>query len=615
MQPSSSECPGQHLSAGNGKEEFAHTVPMETTGGMMETTSSIVTPARENSTPAVGSDRRNKRTTLKDKKQPCKKRTRRTKSSQTSDQDSILNERDCYEWWTTSCEETSKKLWFPTGTDCVDSPSTSLSGCVSETIPVSWSKIRRFVPRSLNSQKILWPLYTSSLVATTGCAATQPRAKTNSKTTTATKTTKKNKPRSKKKLQEREVIRCQRIRLRPSHQQARVLRFWMKGARDTYNQALRLVKDGKAKPNKLLKKLVVTRRTEDSEKVKKMKEVPSGIRSRAVLDLIDAHTSALAGFKKRQRRKESRWKKRKGKKAKRRGKEKKGKRRRWKRRKPFEVKFKSRRLTQDSFGFESNSLRFKGDKCYLFSTRKKFDMSEGIKMSEPFRSPSTKPGACCRLQYTYGRWYLLVPFVDIKTDEVPTERFAALDPGVRTFQTYYTEDEAGEVGIETERKIDGINKKIKKIASRMKEVRGKKKNQLRKAWYRANARSSHLVDDLHWKVIKYLLDRFDVIVAPTLNVHNFDKSLRKVVRERMTTHRHGLFSRRLKMKAETRGKVVITDFEEHGTSRTCSTCGEANHDLGSSKVFWCVRCGFEGDRDVNSAKNHALKFLVGNNNY
>jgi predicted RNA-binding Zn-ribbon protein involved in translation (DUF1610 family) len=77
---------------------------------------------------------------------------------------------------------------------------------------------------------------------------------------------------------------------------------------------------------------------------------------------------------------------------------------------------------------------------------------------------------------------------------------------------------------------------------------------------------------------------------------------------------HGAFNRRLRMKAESCGKVIL-DIEEHGTSITCSSCGQINRKLGSTKVFKCPRCEFQADRDINSSKNHLLKTLVGKKNY
>ena len=593
MPPNNSGCAHQPLGGGNAREESSQLEHKGTTADTTSVTSLTRQQQRlrrqesENDTSTVVSARASKRTTSNAKNKPPKKRTRTTKLSQTSDQASILKGRDCYGWWTKSCEETSKKLWFPTETDFADLPSTSSSGCVTETAPISWSKIKKYTPRNQSSQKTLWQLYTSSRVGTTGCGGTS--AKTN------------------------KITRCEKVRLYPTPQQARILRQWMMDARHTYNRANRLVKEKKAKPNKVLKKLVVTEREEDSLKIKQIKQrTPADIRVRAVFDLIDAYKTAGAGCRARlarQKKSKSKWKKRKKK-------EKPKKRRRWKKRKPFEVKYKTRRVTTDSFGFESKSVRVKDGQLYLFSKSNKFGMKEGIRMSNVLVHPLS---SCCRVQCFYGRWYFILPYNCEKPKEPRVNRFVALDPGIRTFQTYYTDDEAGEIGCDMEKKIDQVNKKIKGIQSLLKWSSGcdpRKTRRLQKAWYRANARSSNLVTDFHWKVAKYLLDKYDVVVAPRLNVTSLLKTdLPDIVKERMVTQRHGIFLSRLKMKADTRGKVVVTDFEEHGTSMTCSNCGEANRDLGSSKYFKCVRCEFEGDRDVNSAKNHVLKFLVGDKNY
>jgi hypothetical protein len=68
-----------------------------------------------------------------------------------------------------------------------------------------------------------------------------------------------------------EDTKVQKIRLKPSPPQALILRTWMKSARDTYNLALQMVKQKKAKLNLGIKKLVVTARKEDSKAVQKMK--------------------------------------------------------------------------------------------------------------------------------------------------------------------------------------------------------------------------------------------------------------------------------------------------------------------------------------------------------
>jgi len=358
------------------------------------------------------------------------------------------------------------------------------------------------------------------------------------------------------------------------------------------------------------------------------------------MDLIATYDTAWKGFKKRIARvktQKSRWKKQKKK-------EKKKGRRRWKSRAnkkiPFEVKYKSKRLTSDSFGFESKSVAVKDKELFLFSKQNKFGMKKGIRMSEAAEHPLDK---CCRVAYNFGRWYFLLPYEAdaMKMDWPEQPRRVALDPGVRSFLSYYAEDgEMGDVAdmqpraLKLDAKIRSIRDKIKelqtppllpspisleekvRIAEEMRKRR-KRVKKLRRAWYRSNARSSDLATDLHWKTIKYLLDRYDVIVAPRLNSASMlsgDSNLKETTKKVMRFQRHGAFHGRLLYKARCRRKVIV-GLEEHGTSMTCSRCGNKKEDLGSSKVYRCHLCGLHADRDYNAAKNHLVKAGFGKTNY
>lgn len=595
MQLTNLVCPSKPCADGREKAD-SMPIGLSATTGDIRSTSRVRSgnakrayppPPRERATPIVESVLRNKRTTSAGKSRVSNKRIRITSSSPTSAQASTSNAKAYYGWWTKSCEEASKKWWCPTVTDSVALPSNSSSGYATDTKRVSWSKIKRYVPQNRSSQKTSWQSYMSSRAATTACDG-MPTSEDG----------------------EPKKTRCQKIRLKPTPRQAAILRKWMVAARQTYNMALRLINDKKAQPNLGLKKLVVTARKEDSDKIRKMKETPANIRARAVLDLIDAFKTARAGHKARMKKKSrpSRWSRKQRRKAKR-------------KKKPYTIKYKSRRLTSDSFGFEPKSCKVEERSLYLFSKLEKFDMREPISMSEPLKCDGVK--MCSRVQYLYGRWYLLVPY-EIEDDQMQQDhsRIGAYDAGVRTFLTTYSEDEAEEIGFRTYKTIDRATKKIDGIATRIKEEqsRGVDKSairKLRKAWYRANARATDLATDLHYKVIKHLLDKHDVLVAPRLNVQELtskEGKLNAVTKRRLLFLGHGKFRSRLLMKAEQRGKVVV-DLEEHGTSKTCSRCGRINFKLGSSKIFQCPSCQATVDRDVNSAINHLLKFLYGKEDY
>ena len=471
----------------------------------------------------------------------------------------------------------SQKLWLPTKTDYVDSPTNLSNGFVTEVKQNSWSNIKSCVAENRNFQKISWPLSMYSVADT----------------------------------MDSEDMKVQKIKLKPTARQAVVLRTWMKAARDTYNMGLNLVKRKLAKPNLALKKVIVTAHEDDSEQIKKLKETPADIRVGAVRDLISTYKKAWAGLKQRiqkQKTFKKRWNNKK--------KENLKQRRRWNR-VPFNVKFKSRRLTKDSFAFEQKSIKVKDSSLFLFSTQFKFNMREPIQMSQPLKHAVSTD---CRVSYSFGRWYVLVPFKEQRPDKpsITEPKVVALDPGVRSFTSYFSSDgRMGEIGTDMQALALKLKNKIASIRDQIKQTVGKKKKRLTRAWYRTNARSDNLVTDFHWKTIKYLLDEFDVIISPKLPVSFMvsDKSdLNKISKATMLFQRHSEFQNKLRMKAAWRQKIVL-DLEEHGTSMTCSSCGNIKTDLGDSKLYSCSLCGLLADRDLNSAKNHLIKATVGKVNY
>jgi transposase len=500
------------------------------------------------------------------------------KSLQTSDQVSISKEKTCFGWWTQSCVEMSQKLWSPTEIDYVDSHTNLLNGYVTGVKPLSWSNIKSCKAENRNFPKISWP---SSM-----CSAAD--------------------------ITDSEDTKVQKIKLKPTTKQAVILRTWMKAARDTYNLGLNLVKRKLAKPNLALKKLVVTANENDSVKIKKMKETPADIRVGAVRDLIKTYNTAWAGFKQRiqkQKTSKKRWNKKKKQ-------EKMKQRRRWNK-VPFDVKFKSRRMTQDSFAFEQKSIKVENDNLFLFSAHNKFKMKEPIKMSHELTHHVSTD---CRISYSFGRWYVLVPFKENRphVSTITEPKVVALDPGVRSFSSYFSSDgRMGEIGTNMQEMALKLKNKISSIRDQIKETVGQKKKRLKKAWYRLNARSANLATDFHCHTIKFLLDEFDVVISPKLAVSfmvSDRNDLNKNSKATMLFQRHSEFQNKLRMKAAWRRKIVL-DLEEHGTSMTCSSCGNIKTDLGDSKLYSCVFCGLVADRDLNAAKNHLMKAAVGKVNY
>ncbi|CAN0282460.1 unnamed protein product, partial [Pylaiella littoralis] len=355
--------------------------------------------------------------------------------------------------------------------------------------------------------------------------------------------------------------KARKIRLKPTKEQEKVLRGWMNSSRKTYNEALRLIKAKKAKPNLLLSKLVVTsRETDKNSRLESMKSAPADVRKSATRDLVKNFKSARAACKARLQR----------------------------------VKFKSRRLTSDSIELEKKSISFENNVVSFFGTSKY----------------SLEPSQSCRIAYCFGRWYIIVPEkvtvnkVDI--DESTESRVIGIDPGLRTaFTCSSSSGEILELGIDTRYRFQKEHSKKISIAKKMKETTCvKRRTKLRKTWYRCQARAKHLAADLHWKTIKHLLDRYDVVVVGKIGVQSLmSKTGQSTSNKRMFSYlSHYSFRQRLKYKAGLLNKVVVEQDESY-TSQACFRCGHLKKDLGPAKTYLCRECGLVRDRDVNSGYN------------
>lgn len=127
-----------------------------------------------------------------------------------------------------------------------------------------------------------------------------------------------------------------------------------------------------------------------------------------------------------------------------------------------------------------------------------------------------------------------------------------------------------------------------------------KRSRLKKAWHRHLMRTKQLCDELHWKTINFLTSEYDVIVLGELNVKSLMMSNNKTNKKLLSFLSFYKFRQRLEEKARSRGNLIIIQ-NEAGTTQGCPQCGFKKLDVGSSKVYKCDRCSFEGDRDIKSA--------------
>lgn len=214
-----------------------------------------------------------------------------------------------------------------------------------------------------------------------------------------------------------------------------------------------------------------------------------------------------------------------------------------------------------------------------------------------------------------GRYYICI-VIESKDKILDLKKnICALDPGVRTFQTMYSQKSAGEFGFNTSKIMYNLYRredKIKSILAKNK-LNSKQKYKLKKRCDLLRTKIKHIVQDLHWKTANHLTNNFQVILLPIFGSKNMaNKKNRRISR---TTTRlllglsHYDFQQKLLYKAKQRGRTVIL-CKEHYTTKCCGKCGTLNETIGSKKIFKCDNCNLVMDRDIHAARNILIRGLT-----
>lgn len=218
----------------------------------------------------------------------------------------------------------------------------------------------------------------------------------------------------------------------------------------------------------------------------------------------------------------------------------------------------------------------------------------------------------CRLLKEYGRWYIIVPLPFEKSVTVTENQgIVALDPGVRSFLTYFSDDgHFGQFGNRCVERLIGLELKVDALKSIRSHTRDKhKKCNLSRSINRAKARIADLVDELHWKCAVYLASNYSVIFLPTYEtsemVQKGKRKLRKGVVRAMNALSPYKFSVRLEEKCKEYGCRLIRCNEAY-TSKTNSFTGELMN-IGSRE--WFKYDGVTVNRDINGARNILIRAM------
>lgn len=263
-------------------------------------------------------------------------------------------------------------------------------------------------------------------------------------------------------------------------------------------------------------------------------------------------------------------------------------------------KFRSRKDTKQSIYVPKSAIK---DCGVYHSILGKFQLKEAL--------PTIFSDGILTL--AYGEYYLIFSeeVQQVKTDN--QGRLVALDPGVRTFMTFFSEDSYGWLGNDSNLHIQKLCFRLDRLVSKISLAPSQQKRRFKKAASRLRCKIKNLVKELHHKIAKFLVDNFDVILLPTFETSQMVSKSRRKLRNKtvrqMLTLSHYEFKTFLKWKAWDKSKLVI-DCSEAYTSKTVSWTGEIVQNLGGAKTIKSQATGLKMDRDLNGARGIFLRALV-----
>lgn len=217
-----------------------------------------------------------------------------------------------------------------------------------------------------------------------------------------------------------------------------------------------------------------------------------------------------------------------------------------------------------------------------------------------------------RLIWRFNKWWLATPYKRKDTNAENQGRVVSLDPGVRTFITFYSPEYSGKIGMSDFSRIQRLCHHLDNLISKRDLCKAKqRKKSLTKATRRMQQKIKDLISELHHKAARFLVDNFDVILLPTFETKDMASKNKRKIRSKtvrsMLTFAHYRFKMFLKWKAKQTGKEVV-DVSEAYTSRTHPQTGVVKN-IGGAKRIRLLN-GSWVDRDIVGAFNILLKALV-----
>lgn len=433
------------------------------------------------------------------------------------------------------------------------------------------------------------------------------------------------------------ITRTLKVRLLVRNKQHKIFNRWFGVCRKVYNNGVALLQKEKLSFEELVKRLVTTESLTEEERAY-MLEVPTRVRKGAVEQLWDAFDSNI---KKQAKNPDH----------------------------TFTLKFRRYDAIRESMIIKKETLHLINDGKNAVEGGFLFEKTNGKKRpGKKFRGQdiiicpdslfgkeepltiSCKPfiiekirqmklaDQLCDMTLVRSKWvnryWLYIPYkIVVPTTESFPEHLLTIDPGVRTFQTWYRSDGSfGKNGHEARQRLLMINKKISRLQSILDKMPRTSKNntkeannEIMKAKLPLEIKKRVLflkkkdwITHCHYESMKELTSQEKtLILLPSFQVQQMitkkerkNGPLSKEVKQSMVDLSFYRFRCRLEhyLEKHHEKKCHLKIVTEEYTSKTCGKCGNLKNVSGDK--YNCIKCKVVLDRDVNGARNILLKAIT-----
>jgi putative transposase len=202
----------------------------------------------------------------------------------------------------------------------------------------------------------------------------------------------------------------------------------------------------------------------------------------------------------------------------------------------------------------------------------------------------------CKIHCDGRNYYILLPEERKMKKSNWNNFYCSMDPGVRKFQTLYSEDHCIKIG-------DNASSRIYKLLLILDKCKPKQKA------LKLRNKIKNLQSELHHKTSRFLCENYNQIILPRLTKNNDiiknTKLKTKTVRN-MVVLGHSKFLELLKTKAQEYTNVFVHETTEEYTSQICANCSLKTKT--KKEIYKCNNCKLEIDRDLLGSRNILLKF-------